>query len=155
MSVMTAICATFGANNNPPPVCACIMLPVSQLDACVGGPVVSNSMPGWGVGIIIMVVFGVIGSVGAAVWYKRKAREEVEEMMDDYRALVDATAAGGAGEEGGAPSAPGAVHKPLPARRQRPAEPDSPFVARLKMLAASVLAPPPATSSTHMPVPTE
>ena len=133
LSVMTAICATFPSG--APAVCDCLNVAPRNVDSCMGYPPAATGMPGWGSALIALVVLGSVGSVGAAYYFHRRNRAEIDEAMDGYRSIIEATAGDGV------------VLPPRPPRV------DNPVVARIKQLAATIMAPP-VGGGTHQQLPT-
>ena len=100
VNLLTAICGGFGGNNQVslPPVCNCINVPISELPACIANSNNNNNnnnnndlntgLPGWGKALISIVVLGLIGSIIGGVYIRNRTKQEVQEMLDDYVALM-------------------------------------------------------------------
>lgn len=88
-AVLAAICDGFGPA--APKVCSCQNVPLDQLASCVGPAPepASSGMPGWGKALITIFVLGSVGIGGWVYYQRRKTRQEVEQALDDYRALME------------------------------------------------------------------
>jgi hypothetical protein len=102
-TVATAVCGGFSPGTAPP-VCSCLTVPVAQLQACVqaaaggggggGSPdgsaaAADGELPPWAGGLIAVVVLGLVAAAAGSVYMRHKTRQDVEEMLDDYRALME------------------------------------------------------------------
>lgn len=93
-STLIAVCAGY-APGTAPPVCDCTTVAPAQLEACVqsasgqstddGG----KGLPGWAAALIALFALGSIAGVGVSYYLHRRTRTEVQDMLDDYRALME------------------------------------------------------------------
>jgi hypothetical protein len=108
-----AVCTAFGTGSSLPggkipAVCACGGAAGLDVKACLASlnpaapPAASSSMPGWAVAVLIFSLFA-LAAAGAAIWYIRRTRGEVEEMFEQYSSLPsdsEFAAGGGVVEQG-------------------------------------------------------